>query len=196
MDADIDTLLRFWFGPLDARGLCRESRNRLWFGGDSSTDQQCRAQFTELLTRARRGELMHWADNDEGLVALVVLLDQMSRNIHRGTPDAFAADGAALALAQAAIDGGRDRQLPPIHRVFLYLPLEHCENLQVQERCVALFQALSSETGDEQIKDFCRYALAHRDVIARFGRFPHRNRILGRDTTMEEHQYLEKHGGF
>ncbi len=142
------------------------------------------------------GGLQDWEASDRGLVALVVLLDQFTRNIYRGTPAAFSGDARALALAQHCIVHGHHQRLPAIHQVFLYLPLEHAEDLDVQEECVSLFEELAGITGLAQIADFTRYAVAHRDVIARFGRFPHRNDILGRTSTAEELDYLKTNGGF
>jgi len=196
MDATIGEIHDFWFGPLDAHGCCVQDRHALWFGADAATDEACRQRFGTTLQRARAGGLDHWADSDAGLVALVLLLDQFSRNIHRGTALAFAGDARALALSTQAVDSGRHRRLPAIHRVFLYLPLEHCEALAVQERCVGLFRELEQDAGAERIAGFTRYAVAHRDVIARFGRFPHRNAILGRASSDAELAHLSRHGGF
>jgi uncharacterized protein (DUF924 family) len=186
----------FWFGELDQNGQCTTERNTLWFGANEQTDATCRLRFESSLQSALVGELDAWTKTDQGLVALVVLLDQFSRNIHRGTAQAFAGDTLALALAQDAIASGRHRRLPAMHRVFLYLPLEHCEDLAVQEQCVALFEEMAQLTGHPQFVGFTRYAVAHRDVIARFGRFPHRNAILRRTSSAAELAYLGEHGGF
>lgn len=196
MDDGIDDILDFWFGQLGSDGMPVDNRNALWFGRDCAVDALLRERFGRWLERGIAGELDHWADSDRGLVALVVLLDQFSRNIHRGSARSFAADPQALALAGRAIAGGRHETLPTAHRAFLYMPLEHCEDLDTQERCVALFQELAAGSGHEQVAGFERFALAHRDVIARFGRFPHRNALLGRTSTGEELDYLDKHGGF
>ena len=168
----------------------------LWFQSSAETDEHCRQHFGSLVEQALAGELVDWADSDEGLVALVVLLDQFTRNLYRGTPRAFAGDAAALALAQANIASGHYQRLPAIHQAFLYMPLEHCEDLEVQEECVTLFEDLAAVTGNELLANFTRYAIAHRDVIARFGRFPHRNAILGRESSAAELEYLQTHGGF
>jgi len=192
----IEEIHDFWFGELDAQGVCKTDRHGRWFGADEETDRVCRERFGAPLDRAVAGALDNWADTDRGLVALVVLLDQFSRNVHRGTALAFAGDGRALALATAAIDSGRHLRLPAIHRVFLYLPLEHAELIGVQDRCVALFEALQTEVDSARFADFTRYAVAHREVIAKFGRFPHRNAVLGRASSPGELAWLEKHGGF
>lgn len=194
-DSAIDAVHHCWFGELDAQGLSAPRFHALWFTKSESTDQMLQRQFGDLLPRARRGELDTWIASDRGLIALIVLLDQFSRNIHRDTPDAFSADDKALALALQAIAAGRHLQLPLIHRVFLYLPLEHCEDLAIQEQCVSLFDALVA-AGGEAMAGYAQYAVAHRDVIKQFGRFPHRNHILGRTSSQAELDYLETHGGF
>jgi len=186
----------FWFGELDENGLCKTDRNVLWFGADDATDARCRELFGAPLSLALNGKLDSWEVTDRGLVALVVLLDQFSRNIHRSTAQAFGGDPKALALAQDAIASGRHLALPLIHRVFLYLPLEHSEELALQNQCVALFEELAQLSDHPQFASFTRYAMAHRDVIAQFGRFPHRNAVLGRQSTPDELAYLEHHGGF
>lgn len=196
MDSKIGEILDFWFGHLNDQGLCAEPRHALWFQSNPETDAYCRESFGTHLAMASAGELQHWADSDEGLAALTILLDQFSRNIHRGKAEAFASDAVALSNSLEAINAGRDKALPPIHRAFLYMPLEHCESLGMQEQCVALFEQLAREVPDEQIRSFTRFAVAHHDVIARFGRFPHRNEILGRPSSPEELEHLKTHGGF
>jgi uncharacterized protein (DUF924 family) len=186
----------FWFGELDSNGLCVDDKHPLWFTANKATDDYCREHFGASLALAQRGQLHQWAETDRGLIALVVLLDQFSRNIYRGTPQAFAQDTAGLNLALESIGSGRHEHLPLIQRVFLYLPLEHCEDLSVQDSCVALFENLTTLTDHPQFTGFTRYAIAHRNVIAQFGRFPHRNRILGRVSSTEELDYLQVHGGF
>jgi uncharacterized protein (DUF924 family) len=186
----------FWFGELDENGLCKTERNALWFGADDATDTRCRKLFGASLSHALDGKLDSWEASDRGLVALVVLLDQFSRNIHRGTAQAFEGDPKALALAQDAIASGRHLRLPVIHRVFLYLPLEHSEELALQNQCVVLFEELGQLSDHPQFASFTRYARAHRDVIAQFGRFPHRNAALGRNSSHAEIAYLEQHSGF
>ena len=196
MDSAIDDILMFWFGPLDSEGLSAPEQHGLWFKSSEETDNTCREQFGAAVEQAIAGSLDDWADSDRGLMALILLLDQFPRNIYRGTAAAFSGDPRALGLAQQAIAGARHLQLPLIHRVFLYLPLEHCEDLAVQEQCVSLFQEMATATGLEQMTGFSRYAAAHRDVIARFGRFPHRNIMLGRESTVAELEHMATHGGF
>jgi uncharacterized protein (DUF924 family) len=196
MSGAIEAIHDYWFGELDEAGLAAPDRHALWFTASEQTDQVCRARFGDLVEEALAGELDTWAEHDPGLIALVLLLDQFSRNIFRGTPRAFAGDERALALAQHAIETGHYQRFPAIHQVFLYMPLEHAEDLDVQEECVTLFGALAEVTGSPEVANFARYANAHRDVITRFGRFPHRNAILGRESRAEELAYLEQHGGF
>jgi uncharacterized protein (DUF924 family) len=196
MEDEISAIHQFWFGPLDDAGFAAAQQNQLWFSASKETDTALRSRFGPLVTAALAGELNHWTAGDMGLVALVLLLDQFTRNIYRGTPQSFAGDGAALELAQSSLASRRHEALPPIHQVFLFLPLEHCENLAVQEQCLRLFSELADRSDADLIHGFARYAEAHRDVIARFGRFPHRNAILGRASTAEELAHLEQHGGF
>ena len=185
-----------WFGELDENGLCKTDRNALWFGADAATDTHCRDLFGASLSHALNGKLDSWEATDGGLVALVVLLDQFSRNIHRGTAQAFSGDTLALAVAQDTIASGCHLRLPRIHRVFLYLPLEHSEDLALQEQCVGLYEELARGSDHPQFANFTRYARAHHEVIAQFGRFPHRNALVARQSTADELTYLEQHGGF
>lgn len=193
---DIVNIHQFWFDALDESGFAAPAKHRLWFSANPLADAELGTRFGTLVSRALAGELDHWTAGDDGLIALVLLLDQFTRNIYRGTPRAFAGDAKALDITRRAIAADRHRTLPTIHRVFLYLPLEHSEALSVQEECVQLFAGLESETGAASVRDFARYAQAHRDVIARFGRFPHRNAILDRPSSAAELAYLEQHGGF
>ncbi len=186
----------YWFGPLDDGGMADAIRHKLWFQSAPEDDEVCQIRFGALVKEAVAGGLETWPDNNRGLIALILLLDQFTRTIYRGTPAAFSGDARALALAQHCIAHGHHRRLPAIHQVFLYLPLEHTEDLNVQEECVELFAELAAITGLEAMTGYLRYAVAHRDVIARFGRFPHRNAILGRESSAEELAYLKKHGGF
>jgi uncharacterized protein (DUF924 family) len=171
--------LDYWFAPgMDAR----------WFAADSALDRDLAIRFGDLLTHATRGELESWVDDADSALALVIVLDQLPRNVFRGTWQAFAFDSRALAMAEAALLRGHHLRLPPMRRRFLYLPFEHSESLPDQTHCVALFEA---DGGDPAGLDWARQ---HRDVIARFGRFPHRNAVLGRDSTVEEEAWLAQPG--
>ena len=158
-----------------------------WFSAPPEFDRECAAHALPLLDQAFAGALDHWLDSPRAALALVILLDQMPRNIHRGTAKAFAYDGKAREIAAAAIEAGHDQGMTTDERTFLYLPFEHSENLADQERSMALFEAM----GDAEKID---YALRHKVIIARFGRFPHRNRALGRESTAEELAFLEQPG--
>lgn len=171
-------LLSFWFS---------EEVKPKWFEKDSSFDAELRERFGSLLAKSRHGELAQWADSPEGALALVIVFDQLPRNIHRGTPEAFAADPLALKMAKAAIARGDDLRVAPEMRTFFYVPFEHSENLADQDEGVVLFEALGRE-------DYLGYMRRHRDIIARFGRFPHRNAILGRNSTAEEIEFLKQPG--
>lgn len=196
MHPAIDDIHLYWFGPLDDAGMADAAKDKLWFQSTPEDDEVCQIRFGQLVKEAVAGGLEEWAESDKGLVALILLLDQFTRTIYRGTPNAFSGDARALSIAQHCIAHGHHQRLPAIHQVFLYLPLEHAEDLEVQQECVELFEELSAVTGLDAMAGYTRYAVAHRDVIAKFGRFPHRNAILGRESTADELTYLEQHGGF
>jgi uncharacterized protein (DUF924 family) len=171
-------LLSFWFS---------EEVRPKWFDASDAFDAELRERFGSAARQASEGALDGWAATPEGLIALIILLDQIPRNIHRGTPAAFATDARALWLARAAVANGTDRMLTDAQRSFLYLPFMHSEDLAAQEEGMTLYGAL----GNESALDYMR---RHRDIIARFGRFPHRNDILGRTSTPEEIEFLEQPG--
>lgn len=160
-----------------------------WFRRDDAFDLSCRA-FADALQLARAGALDRWSDTAPGMLALIVLLDQFSRNLHRGSPAAFAADPQARALARRAIDLGFDRTLHPIERMFVYLPFQHAEDLPHQRESVRLFETLRLALGDSTVE----YAWRRHDIIRRYGRFPHRNAVLGRASTAAELAFLAQPG--
>ncbi|MCW5597279.1 MAG: DUF924 domain-containing protein [Rhodocyclaceae bacterium] len=183
-------VLEFWFG---APGSAEHgSLRKCWFEKDPAFDAEIRRRFLALVDEAAAGRLDDWADRPEGLLALIVLLDQFPRNLFRDAPRAFATDAQALALAQQALAQGVDALLMPVARAFIYLPFEHSEDLAMQDRAVALFSALAQH--GEAFASYLDYAERHRDVIRRFGRFPHRNAILGRASTPEEIAFLARPG--
>ena len=159
-----------------------------WFTKDAAFDGALAVRFGEALEQARLGDFDHWAETPEGALGLVILLDQVSRNTHRGSPLAFAGDAKALALAKTSVGRGYHQKLVPPLAMWLLMPFEHAEDLDVQNRCVALFGTLG-------LSGMVYYAEMHLDIIARFGRFPHRNPILGRKSTAAELAFL-KSGGF
>lgn len=180
-------LLEFWFGPPDAAAEARA----VWFAPDPAFDETLRHRFGALQARAGRGELDHWADTVPGALALVLLLDQLPRNLNRGLAAAFACDAKARAVARHAVSRGLDQALPPVQRQFLYLPFEHSESLAEQEEAVRLFAALPEGSFRDNCVDFAR---RHHAIVARFGRFPHRNRALARPSTADEEEFLKEPG--
>ncbi len=161
-----------------------------WFNKDPTFDAALRERFGDTVDRALRGELQSWDHSPWGALAHLLLLDQFTRNIHRDTPTAFAGDAQALTLALDLLP--RSSGMTVLERWFLAMPLEHAEDLAMQDRSVAFFEALAAE--DARLTDALDYARRHRDVIQRFGRFPHRNRILNRDSTAEELEFLKQPG--
>lgn len=187
-------VLDFWFGtPVDDTATA-QARRRLWWSKDAEVDADMRRRFTALVEAAAGGSHDDWTATARGQLALILLFDQFPRNIFRDTPQAFAFDARALQLAQDLVASGGDRRLQRIERVFCYLPLEHAESIAMQERSVELFTALAAEQPEGPVAGYLDYSRRHRDVIARFGRFPHRNRILGRASTPEELEFLKQPG--
>ena len=182
-------VLDFWFG---APGSPQSGRARdFWFTKSAATDALIRDRFGPAVEAALRGDLPHWADGDaRGALALILLLDQFTRNIHRDSARAFAGDDAALALAKRLVAEGRHRQLSPVERWFAYLPFEHSERIDDQRESLRLFGELAQEGLAEPLV----WAQKHHDVIARFGRYPHRNELLGRESTAEEIEFLTQPG--
>ncbi|HSU06799.1 MAG TPA: DUF924 family protein [Acetobacteraceae bacterium] len=178
-------VLKFWFDDDGARF------RRAWFERNDMFDADCRARFAETLGAACRGELDHWQGTADGTLALVIVLDQLSRNLHRDSPEAFAADAKARNVARAALASGIDRQLGPVQRIFLYLPFEHSEDRADQDLSVWLAETLRGTFPEAD--GSLDYARRHREVIDRFGRFPHRNRTLGRISSAEEIAWLAAH---
>lgn len=187
-------VLDFWFLPPSDHG---HNHFRVeWFRKDDAFDAAIRARFAADVEVALNGQLPV-ADGAEEQLAHILLLDQFTRNIFRNTPRAFAGDAQALALANGLVNHGGDLALPPVMRWFAYLPFEHSESLIDQERAVALFTHLRADTQmatESALDGALDYAIKHRDVIARFGRFPHRNAILGRISTQEELEFLSQPG--
>lgn len=173
-----DQVLHFWF---------EESTPQQWFAKDDAFDEAIRARFGALHAQAALGELWPWRVDAPGRLAEIIVLDQFSRNLHRGTPAAFAQDGMALTLAQEAVAQGLDARLPTAQRAFLYMPYMHSESLRVQQESLRLFTALGLDKSLD-------YARQHEAIIARFHRYPHRNAALGRDSTPEERAFLEQPG--
>ncbi|GIK35842.1 MAG: hypothetical protein AMXMBFR45_01360 [Gammaproteobacteria bacterium] len=192
-DEAIRRILDFWFSAAELDAPQIDSRMERWFGSDPALDQQIRTEFGPLVERALAGELDGWATSAEGRLALILLLDQFCRNIHRGSAMAFAGDRRALKLCIEGSMGNEYRTLSPVQRVFFFMPLQHAESAGVQDKSVRIYNALAegvSDTLRETFLTFAQFAELHRDIVARFGRFPHRNRVLGRSNTPEEDSYL------
>jgi len=186
MDPRIDDLLQFWFGPNDRP---RHDR-REWFVADPAFDQLCLERFLGDYRRAAAGRLDDWKSAPQAMLALILLLDQLPRNLFRGSATAFATDSAARANARESIAKRFDLALAPIERSFIYMPFMHAENLEDQNESVRLFRALADTDPDRDGN--IRYAEQHREVIRRFGRFPRRNAVLGRASTAEELEFLAR----
>lgn len=180
-------VLDFWFGTGDDYG----KRHKRWFAKDPVFDAALRLRFAPLLAALAAGAHRDWLDEPCACLARILVLDQFSRQIHRGSARAFATDALALQAARHALAERYDEAMLAVERLFVYLPFEHSESLQDQERACALLQPLAAFPETE---DVFRYALAHRDIIARFGRFPHRNAVLGRASTPEEIEFLRQPG--
>ena len=181
-------ILRFWFGVSSLQAAV--SRNE-WFAKDAAFDAAIDERFFAVYERGAAGELESWRAQPESALAYVLLFDQFPRNMFRGTPQAFATDGKALSCAKAVVAAGFDERVPPLARVFFYLPFEHSERLADQRYSLKLFGRVASHPGTEGVLD---YARRHAAVIERFGRFPHRNAILGRTSTAEEEDFLQQPG--
>jgi uncharacterized protein (DUF924 family) len=190
---DIDRILEFWLEPKPRTVEETAARWRYWFTSSDSVDRDIRERFGALVEKARRGELEAWTATPRGTLALLILIDQFSRNLYRGTPDAFSADERALAIARAGFASNRFSEFDVIDNLFAALPFRHAENVEAQRVALDIAQrdALRGTPALKQfLVDSVEYARKHYDVIARFGRFPHRNATLGRPTTTEETEYL------
>ena len=182
-------VLAFWFGREDDPGY-GEFRSQ-WFQKGEAFDREVTDRFGDLYERAAAGELDAWREEAESCLALVIVLDQFPRNMFRGDARTHTTDGKALDAAKYAIERALDRELPAFGRMFLYMPFMHAENVEDQRRSVELFERLAAEPGGP---DVVEYAVGHREIVERFGRFPHRNAILGRETTPEEAEFLTQPG--
>ena len=192
-----DTIREFWFGTSTDDALVVAERSKLWWIKRDETDIAIRQRFEPYVHKAARRELDPWAETPSGRLALIILTDQFPRNMYRNMSAAFAYDELARAWCKEGLRNNMHHALRPIERVFFYLPLEHSESLDDQEQSVTLFRELAGSVGErdrEVFAGFLDYALRHREVIERFGRFPHRNRILQRESTEEETVSLKQPG--
>lgn len=190
---DAQAVLEFWLRDGLQAGWPTENLGWLWFGGGAQLDQDIDARFGHLVRDAAAGGLADWESSALDRLALVVLLDQFTRNVFRGQASAFAGDARAQALARDAFACGWDKVLPLAGRVFLTMPLTHAESLRLQDDAVHRMQALRVVAGaahDKDLAGFVDFARKHRDIVAQFGRFPHRNAVLGRESTNQEQDFL------
>jgi uncharacterized protein (DUF924 family) len=195
MPQTADSVLDFWFGSAPATASSLKASMKRWYAGGAALDTEIATRFGDMIAAAVASRLGDWAGSARGRLALILLLDQFPRSVYRGTARAFASDPAALSLTLGGIESGQDRTLDFLERLFFYMPMQHAESLEVQQRSVAVFAALAEEPAPAFVRDALAasadYARQHRDIIACFGRFPHRNGILGRTSTPEEIAYLE-----
>lgn len=195
-----DDVLEYWFAELaepSASPQAVPSTTSLWFKGGPAVDEEIRHRFGAALEPARRGELDGWTATPRGTLALLLLLDQFPRNVYRDDPRSFASDAHGLEIARAAIKRGDDLQVLPVQRTFFYLPFEHSEDLADQRIAVEKIRANHASAQGEVkklLEEAVDYAIRHQEVIARFGRFPHRNKIVGRPSTPEEEDFLKQPG--
>jgi uncharacterized protein (DUF924 family) len=188
-----EDVLTFWFGTLDANGCADASHAERWWKKNLAFDDELRQRFGPLHEAVANGDHDDWLKAPRGRLAYVIVLDQFSRNMFRDSPRMYAYDDLALAAARNGVVADADKELRHDERIFLYMPFQHSEDLADQELAVALFERMTEGLTGEALKraqDNAGYAKRHRDIVKRFGRFPHRNRILGRATTQEEAQFL------
>jgi len=189
----IETILAFWFKEQELTAPQIDRRMDTWFGEDPSFDKEIEDRFADDIEMASQGQLDRWASEPHGRLALIILIDQFRRNIYRNTAKAFSMDKLALKLCVEGAMEKKDKGLTPIQRVFFYMPLQHAESAKVQAKSVELFSRLAesvSPTYRETFQTIAQFAELHKDIIDQFGRFPHRNRLLGRENTPEEDEYL------
>ena len=189
----IDEILSFWFKEQELSAPQIDRRMDIWFGEDPDFDHEIQKEYADDVDRACEGDLDRWADEPRGRLALIILIDQFRRNIYRNTAQAFSMDRRALKLCVEGAMEKKDKGLTPIQKVFFYMPLQHAESKRVQAKSVELFTRLAgsvSPTFQETFLTIAQFAELHKDIIDQFGRFPHRNKLLGRENTPEEDEYL------
>jgi len=189
----IEAILEFWFKEQELTAPQIDRRMDIWFGADEVFDHECKKEFAEDVDRATAGDLNHWAHKPHGRLALILLLDQFRRNIYRNTAEAFSMDKAALKLCVKGAMEKEDKELTAIQRVFFYMPLQHAESRKVQAKAVEIYRRLAkavSPTYRETFETVVQFAELHHDIVQQFGRFPHRNKLLNRENTAEEDEYL------
>lgn len=188
-----ETILEFWFGSNANDAETAKKQSSLWWTKKVSVDRDIKERFEPLVKSATAGQLLDWSNSARGQLALIIVTDQFPRNMYRNTPMSFEFDSVALALCKGGLKDRNDRKLRPIERAFFYMPLEHSEDKTDQQESVALFKTLKDAVPAEQrqpFASFSRFAVQHCHIVERFGRFPHRNAILGRTSTSEEVEFL------
>ena len=191
---DLQKILEFWFGEIE-NGFCIEDRDEFWFMSDKKTDIMIKKDFEHIVLKAADGRLSAWENSPPGSLALIILLDQFPRNIYRGTPNAFQFDENARRICKHGLLEGMDKELELIQMCFYHMPLQHSEDIKDQDLCMDLYNRIKEAVSAKQIdklNNFFKYARIHRDIIERFGRFPHRNKILNRKSTRQELDFLFK----
>jgi uncharacterized protein (DUF924 family) len=194
-NGEIKEVLDYWFSDSDLDSLTLDSRMDRWFGSSSDLDAEIVERFGELVDKASGDELDAWAEEPEGRLALIILLDQFRRNIYRGKSEAFTKDKKALKICIEGTMSGVHKNLSPEQRLFFFMPLQHAESLKIQEKSVSIYNALAGSVSDtlrETFETCAQFAELHRDIVAEFGRFPHRNAVLGRENTEAESAYLSE----
>ena len=193
----VHTVLRYWFGEKYTSNEISDEKKSLWWSKNDDTDQQITSRF-ELTTRGiRNGEFIEWQSDPKGMLASIICVDQFPRNMYRGTPESFAFDPIALGFAKLLVGRNWDEDLPLVYRLFCYLPFEHSESLTDQDTAVSLIGAIRDQAAvdeKELFENFFQFAWRHYQVIEQFGRYPHRNEILGRESTQAELEFLTKPG--
>lgn len=196
---EIERILDFWFGDLKENEIPSEEHRKKWWIKDPENDLQIKNQFGDLLELAKMGALDSWKTASDGSLALIILLDQFSRNIYRDDKKAFTQDEMAVRICLEGIEKGYDKKLHPVKRTFFYMPLMHSENMKIQERSVECFSNLAyeftkPETIAKTVSGSHEYALKHYEIVKRFGRYPHRNDILERESRPDELEFLSGPG--
>lgn len=192
-----DSIIQFWFGQHDSNREINDEKQSIWWSKNDTTDQEIKQRFESISNALYRGEMEQMQRSPRGLLAAIICLDQFPRNMYRGTPEAFACDATALRFAIEMTDKGWDRELMPIYRLFAWLPFEHSEEMIMQQKSVMLYDGLRNQVDEdeqEMFNQYYRFAYMHFEIIERFGRYPHRNEILGRKSTTEELAFLSQPG--
>lgn len=195
LEVRVNAILDFWFGNLPADDFFPAEKSKLWFSGLAEVDAAVRENFAKDVERALRGKLASWEKEPRSCLALIILLDQFPRHLYRDSPQAFEADEKAADVCLWGIEQGYDRKLKPVERWFFYLPLMHAEDADLQKMSVDAYTHLTEEAPDalkEALSGALDYARQHQAVVQRFGRFPHRNAVLGRQNTPEETDFLKQ----